>query len=116
MKPDTILEVLSLGVHRITSESAKYYAMRERVVGAGITLLGLASEKAAELGKEELEVLGDLAANLLPHSPGYAGKLIPTVARLFWTLAGVGEKEFKFVEIGELEKIIEDLKKRIEPE
>ena len=105
-----------MGVHRITSESAKYYATRERVVGAGITLLGLASEKAASLSKEDLEALGDLAADLLPHSPGYAGKLIPTVARLFWTLAGVGEKEFKFVELAELEKIIEELKGKIESE
>jgi hypothetical protein len=105
-----------MGVHRITSESAKYYAMRERIVGAGIALLGAASEKASELSKEELEALGDLAADLLPHSPGYAGKLIPTVARLFWTLAGVGEKEFKFVELAELEKIIEELKEKIKVE
>lgn len=105
-----------MGVHRITSESAKYYAMRERIVGAGIALLGAASERASKLSKEELEVLGDLAAELLPHSPGYAGKLIPTVARLFWTLAGVGEKEFKFVELVELEKIIEELKEKIKIE
>ncbi len=102
-----------MGVHRITSESAKYYATRERVIGSGISLLGLASERAAELSKEELEALGDLAANLLPHSPGYAGKLIPTVARLFWTLAGVGEKEFQFMELEELERVIEDLRKKI---
>ena len=102
-----------MGVHRITSESAKYYATRERVVGAGVALLGLASEKTAELSKEELEALGDLAADLLPHSPGYAGKLIPTVARLFWALAGVKEKEFQFMELDELEKVIEDLKKKI---
>jgi hypothetical protein len=100
-----------MGVHRITSEAAKYYAMRERVVGSGITLLGSASEKVEELGKEQLEILGDLAAKLLPHSPGYAGKMMPIVARLFWKLAGVKEKEFTFVELEELEKEIEEIKK-----
>lgn len=103
-----------MGVHRITSESAKYYAKREKLVGAGISLLGLASEKTSSLSKSDLEALGDLAADLLPHAPGYAGKLIPTVARLFWKLAGVEEKEFKFVEIEELEKIIEELKEKVE--
>jgi len=103
-----------MGVHRITSESAKYYAKREKLVGAGISLLGLASEKTSALSKSDLEALGDLAADLLPHAPGYAGKLIPTVARLFWNLAGVEEKEFKFVEIEELEKIIEELKEKVE--
>jgi hypothetical protein len=103
-----------MGVHRITSEAAKYYAKREKILGSGITLLGLASEKLDKLSKDQLEKLGDLAASLLPHSPGTAGKLMPIIARLFWKLAGVGEKEFEFVELDELEKRIETLKAEIE--
>ncbi len=102
-----------MGVHRITSEAAKYYAMRERVVGAGVTLLGEASINIDKLSKEQLEKLGDLAAKLLPHSPGYAGKMMPIVARLFWKLAGVEEKEFGFAELEDLEKEIEQLKKEL---
>ncbi len=102
-----------MGVHRITSEAAKYYAKREKVLGAGITLLGSASEKVDTLTKEQLEKLGDLAAMLLPHAPGYAGKLMPIIARLFWKLAGVNEKEFKLVELDELERTIEELRKEV---
>ncbi len=69
-----------MGVHRITSEAAKYYAQREKVVGAGVSLLGEASMNLDKLTKEQLEKLGDLAAKLLPHSPGYAGKMMPIVA------------------------------------
>jgi len=39
---------------------------------------------------------------------------MPVIARLFWKLAGVNEKEFKFAELDELEKRIEDLRKEIE--
>lgn len=102
-----------MGVHRITSEAARYYAKREKVLGNAISLLGSASEKLDKLTKEHFEKLGDLASMLLPHSPGYAGKLMPIIARLFWKLAGVGEKEFKYVELDELEKYIEELKKEI---
>ena len=102
-----------MGVHRITSEAAKYYAKRERVIGSGISILGYASEKLGKLDKKALERLGDFSASLLSHAPGYAGKMMPIVARLFWALAGVGEKEFKFVSIEDLEKEIEELKKEI---
>ncbi len=102
-----------MGVHRITSEAAKYYAQREKVVGTGITLLGEASMNLDKLDKDQLEKLGDLAAKLLPHSPGYAGKMMPIVARLFWRLAGVNEKEFGFAELEEIEKEIEELKKEL---
>lgn len=101
-----------MGVHRITSEAAKYYAQRERVLGSGISLLGMASEKVGELDKETLEKLGDISAYLLPHSPGYAGKLTAVIARLFWALAGVKEKEFEFKELEEIEKMIEELKEK----
>ncbi len=104
-----------MGVHRITSEAAKYYAARERVIGNGISLLGAASEKIGELDKSVIEKLGDLASYLLPHSPGYAGKLMAVVARLFWAIAGVKEKEFEFKDIADIEKIIEELKKSVEP-
>ena len=103
-----------MGVHRITSEAAKYYAARERVLGICISLLGLASEKVNELDKEVLEKLGDLAAYLLPHSPGYAGKLMPVIARLLWAMAGVKEKEFEYKDLEEIEKIAEELKKIVE--
>ncbi len=102
-----------MGVHRITSEAAKYYALREKVVGSGVALLGEASMNLDKLTKEQYEKLGDLAAKLLPHSPGYAGKMMPIVARLFWKLAGVGEKEFKLTELQDLEKEIEELKKEL---
>ena len=102
-----------MGVHRITSEAAKYYAQREKVVGTGITLLGEASMNLDKLDKDQLEKLGDLAAKLLPHSPGYAGKMMPIVARLFWRLAGVNEKEFGFAELEEIEKEIEELKREL---
>lgn len=110
------LEVLKMGVHRITSEAAKYYAMREKIVGSTLSILGIASEKLDELSKEQLERLGDLAAAMLAHAPGNAGKMMPIVARLFWKLAGVKEKEFKFVEIEEIEKEIEKLKKELDVE
>jgi len=102
-----------MGVHRITSEAAKYYAKRERIIGSSISVLGFASEKIADLDKNMLEKLGDFAASLLPHTPGYAGKMIPIIARLLWALAGVKEKEFKFVPMEEIEKEVEKLKKEI---
>lgn len=102
-----------MGVHRITSEAAKYYAQREKVVGAGVSLLGEASVNLDRLTKEQFEKLGDFAAKLLPHSPGYTGKMMPIVARLFWKLAGVGEKKFDFAKLDELEKEIEELKKEL---
>ncbi|WP_457591176.1 hypothetical protein [Geoglobus sp.] len=102
-----------MGVHRITSEAAKYYAMRERILGNGISLLGAASEKVNELDRETIERLGDLASYLLPHSPGYAGKLMAVTARLLWALAGVGEKEWEFRELEDIEKLIEELKEKV---
>ncbi len=103
-----------MGVHRVTSEAAKAYAARERVLGAGITVLGLAAEKASKLDKATLEKCGDIAAKLLPYSPGYAGKLMLVSARLFWALAGAEEKEAKVVSLEDLEKEIEELKKAVE--
>ena len=103
-----------MGVHRVTSDVAKYYATRERVLGNGISLLRTASEKVNELDKKLLEELGDLAAASLPHSPGYAGKLMIVVASLFWALAGVQEKESKTIDLEDLVKWIEELRGKIE--
>lgn len=103
-----------MGVHRVTSEAAKAYAARERVLGAGITVLGLAAEKAAKVDKATLEKCGDIAAQLLPYSPGYAGKLMLVTARLFWALAGVEEKKTTVVSLEELEAKIEEIKKAVE--
>ncbi|AGK60234.1 hypothetical protein Asulf_00200 [Archaeoglobus sulfaticallidus PM70-1] len=102
-----------MGVHRITSEAAKYYALKEKIIGTGIVLFGEASEKVGELSKEDLEKLGDLAAALLPHTPGNSGKLMVVVARLFWALAGVTEREFKILQLEEIEKMVEELKSKI---
>jgi len=102
-----------MGVHRISSEAAKYYALREKILGSAISLLGEASLKLEQLEREQLELLGDLSAKLLPHSPGYAGKLMPVIARLFWRLAGVPEKEFAFVELSQLETEIEEIRKKL---
>lgn len=104
-----------MGVHRITSEAARAYAARERILGGGITVLGLAAENASKLDKRTLERCGDLAGSLLPYSPGYVGKLMFITARLFWRLALVEEKETKVVPLEELEREIEELKKEINP-
>ncbi|MEM0302874.1 MAG: hypothetical protein QXU31_06045 [Archaeoglobaceae archaeon] len=102
-----------MGVHRITSESARFYAMRERVVGSAISLLGEATLKIDELSREQCEKLGDLASKLLPYAPGYAGKTMPIIARLFWKLANVKEKDFPLIEIDKLDKEIEELRKEL---
>ncbi|RLI82965.1 hypothetical protein DRP07_04275 [Archaeoglobales archaeon] len=102
-----------MGVHRITSEAAKYYATKEKILGTGISLFGTASERVNEIGKEDLEALGNLAAALLPHTPGNSGKLMVVVARLFWALAGVSEKEFKILPLEEIESMVENLKQKI---
>ncbi|MCX8172208.1 MAG: hypothetical protein N3D09_01150 [Archaeoglobaceae archaeon] len=102
-----------MGVHRITSESARYYAMRERIIGSAISLIGEASIKLGELSREQCEKIGDLASKLLPYAPGYAGKTMPIIARLFWRLANVEEKDFPLVEMDKLEKEIEELRKEL---
>jgi hypothetical protein len=103
-----------MGVHRVTTDAAKAYAARERVLGSGISILGSAAEKAANLDKGTLEKCGDAAAELLPYSPGYAGKLMLVSARLFWALAGVGEKETKVIPLEEIEKELQEIKQALE--
>jgi hypothetical protein len=113
IKTNILLEVFEMGSRVVVSDAAKYYAAREKVLGAGITLLKHASEKIDSLSKEDIEAIGDIAAALLPHAPGYAGKLVTVVARLFWALAGINAKEMKYVELEDLEKQIEEMKKKI---
>ncbi|MDF2956749.1 MAG: hypothetical protein OD814_000371 [Candidatus Alkanophagales archaeon MCA70_species_1] len=103
-----------MGVHRITSPAARAYAAREKVIGKGITVLGEASEKVTSLSKKHLEELGDVAAELVPHSPGYAGKILQIVARLFWALAGVPEKEAEVVDVEALDEKLDKLHKIIQ--
>lgn len=103
-----------MGVHRVTSEAAKAYAAREQVLGKGISVLGVAAEKAKKLDKGVLEKCGDVAAELLPYSPGYAGKLMVVVARLFWALAGAEEKETGVLPLEDLKREIDNLKEAIE--
>lgn len=103
-----------MGVHRVTSEAAKAYAARERVLGSAISILGDAAEKAGELDEKTLERCGDMAASVLPYSPGYAGKLMLITARLYWALAGVAEKETEVLSVEELEAMVEKLRKAVE--
>jgi hypothetical protein len=103
-----------MGVHRVTSAAAKAYAARERILGEGITTLGKASETISSLDKEVIATCGDIAAELVPHSPGYAGKLMQVSARLFWSLAGVEEHEAEYLSIEELGTELEKLTKVME--
>ncbi len=102
-----------MGVHRVTSEAAKAYAARERAIGNGIATLGSAAENVSKLDKKIVEKCGDLAAEMLPYSPGYVGKTMLIIARLLWALASSPEKETKVVPIEELEKKIEEIKKAL---
>jgi hypothetical protein len=103
-----------MGVHRITSDAAKAYAAREKILGSGISTLGVAAENAATLDKGTAERCGDVAAELISHSPGYAGKLMLVTARLFWAIAGVDEKDTGVISLEDLEREIESLKKALE--
>jgi len=103
-----------MGVHRVTSEAAKAYAARERALGNGIVTLGLAAECISTVDKRTLEKCGDLAAELLPYSPGYVGKTMLIIARLFWALASTQEKETKVIPIEQLETKIEDVRKTLQ--
>ncbi len=92
-----------MGVHRVTSEAARAYVRREKILGGAISVLGKASTCLDSLDNNTLEKCGDLASDLLPHAPGYAGKLMLVIARLFWSAAGVPEKEGKTPSLEEIE-------------
>lgn len=102
-----------MGVHRVTSEAARAYVRREKVLGSAISILGRASSRLDELDEEVLEICGDLSSDLLPHAPGYAGKLMMVIARLFWSAAGIEEKEGRNASIEDIEARLAVLEKSI---
>jgi len=102
-----------MGVHRVTSEAARAYAARERTLGNGIATLGSAAENVSKLDKKMIEKCGDLAAEMLPYSPGYVGKTMLIMARLLWALSSSPEKETRVVPIEQLEKKIEEIRKAL---
>lgn len=101
-----------MGVHRITSPAAKAYVARERILGDGISLLAAAAEKGA-LSPQALEAAGDLAAQLVPHAPGYGGKALQIVASQFWRQGKVTGKSAEMLSFDELEKKIDALRRLI---
>ncbi len=102
-----------MGVHRITSEAARAYVRREKALGTGISILGKASTMIKDLDAKTLEKCGDLASDLLVHAPGYAGKLMLVVARLFWSAAGIQEKEGRAATLEEIESELESLEETL---
>ena len=72
-----------MGVQAVKSEAAKAYIERERILARGIWILGEASRDMKALDKETLSVCGDLAYDLLSFAPGYSGKLLLIISRLF---------------------------------
>jgi hypothetical protein len=102
-----------MGVHRVTSEAARAYVRREKVLGSSISILGRASSDLDGLDKETLEMCGDLSCDLLPHAPGYAGKLMLVIARLFWSAAGVGEKDGRNASLDDIESSLSKLESKI---
>ncbi|MGQ9543048.1 MAG: hypothetical protein ACUVTM_03000 [Candidatus Bathyarchaeia archaeon] len=102
-----------MGVHRVTSEAAKAYAARERALGNGIAILGAVAENIKKMDKKTLEKCGDLAAEMLPYSPGYVGKTILIIARLFWAMASAPEKETKVIPLEQLEAEIDEIRQAI---
>jgi hypothetical protein len=83
---------------------------RERILGDGMTLLGIVAEKSG-LSPQVLEAAGDLAAQLVPHAPGYGGKALQIVASQFWRQAKVKEKAAEMLSFEELEKKVEALRR-----
>ncbi len=102
-----------MGVAKITSDAARFYSYREKILAEGISLLLNASEKLKSFDKNTIEELGNLAYWLLPYAPGYAGKLLIVIYRTLWNLAGKGEKELKVLDLNELERKINELKEKI---
>jgi hypothetical protein len=102
-----------MGVHRVTSDAARAYVRREKVLGSAISILGRASSQIDELDNETLEMCGDLASDLLPHAPGYAGKLMMVIARLFWSTGTAGEKEGRNASLEDIEAQLATLEGKI---
>jgi len=77
------------------SEAAKIFEERETILGRGMSVLGRASLNVKGMDRGALSVCGDLAHDLLPFAPGYAGELLLIVSRLFSSAAEMeGEASF----------------------
>jgi hypothetical protein len=85
---------------------------RERILGDGMTLLATVAEKSG-LSAQVLEAAGDLAAQLVPHAPGYGGKALQVVASQFWKQAKVKEKAAEMLSFEDLEKKVEALRRMV---
>ncbi|MEO6665767.1 MAG: hypothetical protein ABIO65_03200 [Nitrospiria bacterium] len=101
-----------MGVHRITSPAAKAYMTRERILNDGMSLLGTAAEKTG-LSQQTLEAAGDLAAQLVPHAPGYGGKALQILATQFWRQAKVKDKSVDMLSFEDLEEKVEALRRLV---
>jgi len=77
------------------STPGKTFEERETILGRGISVLGQASLDVKEMDGGALSVCGDLAYDLLAFAPGYAGKLLLIISRLFSSAADTeGESSF----------------------
>jgi hypothetical protein len=76
-----------VGIGAVKSDAARAFIEREKILSRGLWILGEASRDLKSLDKETLSVCGDLAYDLLTFSPGYAGKLLLIISRLFSNLA-----------------------------
>jgi hypothetical protein len=74
--------------------------------------LGAAAEKPTA-SPQALEAAGDLAAQLVPHAPGYTGKALQIVATQFWRQAKVKEKEAEMLSFDDLEKKVNELRRLV---
>jgi hypothetical protein len=83
-----------MGVDSLHSDAAKAFVERERMLGRAITILGDASQHVKALDRDTLTACSDLAHDLLPLAPGYAGKLLLIVSRLFSSAADMEEEGF----------------------
>jgi hypothetical protein len=85
---------------------------RERILGEGLSLLGAAADKPTA-SPQALEAAGDLAAQLVPHAPGYTGKALQIVATQFWRQAKVKEKAAEMLSFDDLEKKVNELRRLV---
>ena len=83
-----------MGVDAVQSDAAKAFVQRERMLGRAITILGEASQHVKALDRGTLTACSDLAHDLLPLAPGYAGKLLLIISHLFSSAADLEEEGF----------------------
>ncbi len=94
-----------MGVNSVRSEAAKAFVRKERILSEAISILGEASINARSLDLGTMDVCGDLAHDLLPYAPGYSGKLLLIISRLFWAMADIDQEEESKHDIVSLERI-----------